>query len=213
MCHRYNVKSNLQQIAQALYPDLLLPPDLTLDTRRDLYPTSVVPVIRLSADSEWELETMEWGLLPFWWKPSDRSRSRAAFQRQTFNARGETIHSKPSFREAFRKRRCLIPASEFYEGPRGHAAWFRLADNPVMAFAGLWETWHADDESVHSCTIVTTVANSLVAQYHPRKRMPVILADDDARRRWMDPDVIERGPLESLLEPIDPQLMDHRPAE
>ncbi len=212
MCHRYNIKANLKQVAE-LFPDLSVPAEVSLDPQRDFYPTSLVPVVRLSDDAGWELVMMEWGLLPFWWKPSARSRSRAVFQRKTFNARGETIDIKPSYRDAFRKRRCLIPASEFYEGPKDHAAWFRQAESPVMTFAGLWEHWRSDEEDVESCTIVTTDANALVAEYHPRRRMPVILTDDAARRRWMDPDVIDRAPLAQLLEPIDVELMSHRPAD
>ena len=109
MCHRYGVRANPEEIAIALHPGLLGSDVVPFWPESDLYPTYTVPVIRLTDDAEWELAPMEWGLLPSWWKPSARSKSRKTFQRKTFNARSETIHEKPSFRSAFKRRRCLIP--------------------------------------------------------------------------------------------------------
>ena len=78
----------------------------------------------------------EWGLLPFWWKPTDKEPKRAAFQRKTFNARSETVSATASYREAFKRRRCLMPAGAFME--KGH--YFGLPSGEPFAFAGLWES-------------------------------------------------------------------------
>ena len=176
--------------------------------QQDLYPTEILPVVRLNTESVWELVPLEWGLLPFWWKPGRGARS--TFHRKTFNARSETIHEKPTFRAAFPSRRCLIPATECYEGAREHAAYFRLAERPLMAFAELWETCRFDDVIVESCTIVTTTANDLVAEFHPRRRMPVILPDEVSRQLWVSPDVVSRERLEELFAPIDSRMMSHQ---
>lgn len=202
MCHRYRAELRASQLAELLKIELS-----RLDSLPDgdLYPTYDVPVVRLTDDGR-ELVAMSWGLLPFWWKPGKGARS--TFQRKTFNARCETIHEKPTFRAAFKTRRCVIPASEFYEGPTGHAAYFRLKDSPVMSFAGLWESCSIGGETVESCTIVTTSPNKLIGQCH--HRMPVILDNVD---RWLDPDIVEREPLEELFVPYDASRMEERPAE
>ena len=131
----------------------------------------------------------------------------------TFNARGETVHEKPTFRAAFKTRRCLIPWTEFFE----HGWYFSLHPDtvpgqPVSAFAGLWESWncHETGSAIDSCTIITTAANSLLEQYHPKKRMPVILADAEACRRWLSPDTVERQSIEDLFHPLNADLMVHR---
>lgn len=95
---------------------------------------------------------MRWGQLPFWWKPSGRKTSPQAFQRKCFNARGETIQEKPAFREAFKHRRGLIPATEFFE--KGH--YFSLPDNRPFVFTGLWDKWQGAEGLIESCTLVTT---------------------------------------------------------
>lgn len=208
MCHRYRAELRDQQVAELLQVQFARMAEFP---ERDLYPAKEVPVIRQTEDEDWEMVSMSWGLLPFWWKPGRTARS--SFQKKTFNARAETVHKLPSFRAAFKSRRCLIPASGFYEGQKGHVGFFHLADSAVMTFAGLWESCRVDGETIESCTIVTTGANELVSQYHPRDRMPVILPDPESRRLWMSFDVVEREPLEGLFEPIDSSLMSHRDVE
>jgi len=209
MCHRYTVFANPEEIAISLHPDLLI--RVPFWAQDDLFPLANVPVVRLTEDAEWELSLLQWGLLPFWWKAKSPDDRPTPFQRKTFNARSETLHSKPSYRAAFKQRRCLIPATEFFEGPKGHAAYFRLKESPLMYFAGLWERCRmSNGDEIESCTIVTTGANELVARYHPKKRMPVILTDETSQERWMSPDIVEREALEYLFEPIPADLMAHR---
>ena len=112
MCHRMNQKVNLRTVAELF--------DATdrsaaTDTVKDLFPLTDMFVVRQDPDGDRELVVCNWGLLPFWWKPSAKHKSHKSFQRITFNARGETIHEKPSYREAFKSKRCLIPWTEFFE--------------------------------------------------------------------------------------------------
>ena len=119
--------------------------------------------------------TLRWGLVPHWAKDSNGGVA-------LINARAETLASKPSFRDAYRQRRCAIPADGFYEWSRkGERTPFAIArkDRQTMAFAGLWERWtdRASGETIRTCTIVTTTANEICAPIHDR--MPVILDPDD----------------------------------
>jgi putative SOS response-associated peptidase YedK len=138
------------------------------------YPLSTVPVVRLDANGERELVGCQWGFLPGWWRPSDKAPKRAAFQRKCFNARSEDVQVKPTYRDAFKHCRCLLPADEFME--KGH--YFHRADNRPFGLAGLWDRWHAGDVVVESCTMLTTVPNALV-QSVGHHRMPVMLTSEE----------------------------------
>ena len=131
----------------------LFGPPRNLRPRYNIAPTTSVDVVRLDRDGQRELVSMRWGLVPFFWKKSLKDVPA------TFNARVETVAEKPMFRDAFRKRRCIVPASGFYEwtGEKGakQPHLFTAADgSPVLAFAGLWDRWHDKDtgEEVLSCT-------------------------------------------------------------
>ncbi len=132
------------------------------------------------------LSQMRWGLIPSWAKDP-------AVGYRMINARSETAAEKPSFRSAFRRRRCIIPADGFFEWqktPGGTKQPYLISsrDQQIMALAGLWETWRdpESDEDVESVTILTTSANEFMAPVHDR--MPVILVDTGAESRWLDPD-------------------------
>jgi len=156
------------------------------------------PIVRLDEDGEREMVAAEWGLLPYWWKPSDKSPKRTTFQRKCFNARSEDVHTKPTYREAIKRRRCLMPADEFFE--KGH--YFHLPDHRPFAFAALWERWREGEEVVDSCTLLTTEANELVQSVgHPR--MPVMLTSEPEYALWLDAEITERGKLEPLLRPLE----------
>jgi putative SOS response-associated peptidase YedK len=159
----------------------------------DAWPLKPVQVVRLNESCNRELVDCEWGLLPLWWKPSDKATKRAVFQRKCFNAKSESVHEKPTFRDAFKRRRCMMPASEFFE--KGHYL------HRTFAFAGLWEGWHGDDGEVCSCTLLTTEPNAEVrgVGHH---RMPVLLTDTGQYDRWLNPEIVERGPLEELMRPL-----------
>lgn len=149
-----------------------------LRARYNIAPTTDVEVVRIDHDCRRELVRMRWGLVPFFWKKSLKEVPA------TFNARAETVADKPMFREAFRRRRCIIPASGFFEwtGEKGDKTphLFTAADGaPVLAFAGLWDKWRdpASGDDVLSCTIIVSGASEWMAPYHDR--MPVLLGAGD----------------------------------
>jgi len=159
-------------------------------------------------DGRQQIEYFRWGLVPSWAKD-------VSIGTKLINARAETVAEKPSFRTAFKRRRCLIPASGFYEWQRnatGNAAkqpyFLRRKDKKPFAFAGLWETWRAPDGSeLPTCTIITTKPNALVQQIHDR--MAVILREESFRD-WIDPSPGTDALLE-LLTPFPADLMEMIP--
>jgi putative SOS response-associated peptidase YedK len=149
---------------------------------------------------------MRWGLIPAWTKDLKKAR-------EPINAKAETVADLPSFRDAFRRRRCLIPADGFYEwkqeGGRKQPVYIRMKDGEPFAFAGLWEHWEGQDGHViESCTLLTTEPNELLAQVHTR--MPVILDPTDYNQ-WLDPDVQEVTDLKPVLHPYPPDQMTYYP--
>ena len=122
---------------------------------------------------------MRWGLVPSWW-----SKPLKELKLATFNARAETVAEKPFFREAFKRNRCLIPVSGYYEWqdmPDGKQPWYFIArdGSPALTIAGLWDEWHdkANGETLKSCTMIITKPNDFVAEVHDR--MPVLLGEKD----------------------------------
>jgi putative SOS response-associated peptidase YedK len=160
-------------------------------------PTDPLPVVRYDARAgERSLDVMRWGLVPFWAKDI-----KVGFA--NINAKAEGIESKPAFREAFQRRRCLVPVDNFYEwektaaGKQPYA--IALADRGLMALAGLWETWHSPaGERVRSFAIITTTPNELCAELH--NRMPVVLKPD-RWPVWLGEEPADAPRLKALLAP------------
>ncbi|NEQ33281.1 MAG: SOS response-associated peptidase [Leptolyngbya sp. SIO4C5] len=192
MCGRYSQSHSGEAIAAAF--QLETAPQLT--PRYNIAPTQSVSVV-LAGEAGREHAFMRWGLIPSWAKD-------AAIGNRLINARCETAHEKPSFRSAFRRRRCLVVADGFYEWHRAKERqtkqpyYFHLRDRPPFAFAGLWEQWQNDDQTIHSCTLLTTAPNELLATVH--NRMPVILPAD-AYDPWLDPQEQRVEVLQPLLTP------------
>ena len=153
------------------------------------YPLKPVAGLR-AIDEGLESFVAEWGLLPRWWKPSDKTPKRSAFQRKTFNARSETAATKPTFRDAMKRRRCLLPVAEFFE--KDHY----FGTGEPMSFAGLWESWLGDDGEVLTATLLTTEPNAEV-QGVGHHRMPVLLTTPELRAQWL-----ERGETPGMFEPL-----------
>lgn len=156
------------------------------------------------------LSTYRWGLVPAWAKG-------LSFGANTINARAESVATKPSFRSAFRARRCIVVADGYYEwkttpGEVRQPYYFTRADGQLLAFAGLWESWKgpADEPGVETevltCAIVTTEAGEDVEAIHTR--MPVILEPGGAWEQWLDPGQHDRDALESLLLPAPGGTLD-----
>ena len=194
MCGRFVQFSSIRTLED--YFNIRTAPDEVVASY-NIAPTQKIPVIVKKED--YHLQKMHWGLVPSWAKNlSGASR--------LINARAETVATKPSFRAAFKKRRCLIPTDGFYEwkGEKGgKQPWFiSLPSGQPFAFAGLWEVWKdkealPDQPDYRSCTIITTEASRSVQDIH--HRMPVIL-QPEAYDRWLDPENQDVQQLESILQ-------------
>jgi putative SOS response-associated peptidase YedK len=164
-------------------------------------PGASMPVVVRNSPNR--VERMRWGLIPFWAKDPKISY-------KTINARAETVAASPVFREAFKRRRCLVPASGFYEWQqteRGKLPYFiHLKDMQLFAFAGLYDVWKdAEGNELRSYTIITTIPNELLQPIH--NRMPVILHPED-EAMWLDPKMNDTKALRHLLNPFPDALME-----
>ena len=153
-----------------------------LRPRYNAAPTDELPIVRLTKQGRRELVIARWGLIPYWAKDKD-------IGYRTINARADSLVIKPAFREAYRKRRCLVLANGFYEwhteGKIKQPYLIQLKSGQPFAFAGLWEFWvSTEGEEVRSFTIITTDPNAVVAPLHTR--MPVVL-DPAYYDAWLDP--------------------------
>jgi putative SOS response-associated peptidase YedK len=174
MCGRYRRTSSEEEIARQYH--IPIPPQLDLPISYNIAPTQDVLTIRFNPETRQRtLDALRWGLIPNWAKDP-----KIAYK--TINARAETVDTAPSYRQAFKKRRCLIPVDTFFEwkkvlgGKIPHA--IGMKDESVFVFAGLWEGWKppGSEEWLHTCTIITGEPNELVRQIHTR--MPVILPEE-----------------------------------
>ena len=195
MCGRFVLVALAEVMAEMF--ELHTAPDVVAQ-RFNIAPSQQIAVI--TNERPHELSWHHWGLIPSW------AREKRIGNRM-INARSETAAEKPAFRAAFRSRRCLIPASGFFEWRRRGKArqplYIMLRERPLFAFAGLWEMWRSPQgELVHSATILTTVANRFMADIH--LRMPVILARED-HNAWLQP--ADREAHQRLLRPCAPELM------
>jgi putative SOS response-associated peptidase YedK len=191
MCGRFVRHSDLRLIEKTFNIDEI---DAGIDGRAAYNIAPTQPVLAVIRNGGNRLTRLYWGLVPFWAK--DRS-----IGQRMINARLETVAEKPSFKRAFRKRRCLIVADGFYEwqGEKGQKQPWLLSppEGGPFGFAGLWETWRDEEQKiVPSCTIITTAASSSVKDIH--NRMPVILPAR-VHSRWLDPDLQDAAGLKSLL--------------
>ncbi len=196
MCGRFTLRTPanvlVRQFALAFEPELR--------PRYNIAPTQDVPVVRSSGGGR-EWAQLRWGLIPSWAKdPSMGSRM--------INARSETVAEKPSFRAAFKRRRCLVVADGYYEwqklGKIKQPYYIRMRDDGPFALAGLWETWRGlpaeASDPLETCTIITTAASEATRPIHDR--MPVILTPADYDL-WLDPDMEDRERIEPLLGPYE----------
>jgi putative SOS response-associated peptidase YedK len=196
MCGRFLLFSDAPTLAGLF--DLAGFPELA--PRYNIAPTQPVAAVR-SGEAGRECVRLRWGLVPSWSRDTKVA---------PINARAETAADKPLFRAALRKRRCLVPASGFYEwlalagGKRKQPYCFRPGDERPWALAALWERWQGPDSPVESCAILTTEANELVRPVH--ERMPVILPERHWSA-WLDPALQEAGQLVPLLLPYPADAM------
>ena len=203
MCGRYAFFSPAEAVKRIFALDDV--PEL--EPRYNIAPTQAVPAVRTGEEGSRAFSMLHWGLVPKWAK-------ERAIGNRMINARSETLAEKPSFREAFRKRRCLVLTDGWYEwqvAAGGKQPWFvRRKDARPFAFAGLWERWKdpADGSMLESCTIITTDAAESIKKIH--ERMPVVLEEADWDR-WTDTAFSDTGTLSELLKPCDPKSLEAWP--
>jgi len=198
MCGRYSITTPPEAMTRLFG---LSGPTMNFPARYNVAPTQPVPAV-VQAGPARELALFRWGLIPSWAKDGVKP---------MINARGESVAEKPSFRAAFRRRRCLLPADGFYEwhrpetGPKTPYN-ILLREGGLFAMAGIWETWMASDGSeVDTCAIITTEANKTLQPIH--HRMPVILAPGDWGR-WLETPETEARDLLPLLRPAPDDLLE-----
>ena len=198
MCGRFTLIADLWELARRFEFDAN---GLTVKSAYNVAPTQDVLTV-VGGDTRQGM-LMRWGLIPYWAKDT-------SLGSRMINARAETVAEKPAFRDALRKRRCLILADGFYEWQRTGAA--KRPMRAVMrsgepfAFAGLWSTWKGrNGDRISSCSIITTVANDLLRPIHDR--MPVILPKEQ-EEFWLDASVEDSSALASVLTPYPAQAME-----
>ncbi|MBS1796143.1 MAG: SOS response-associated peptidase [Acidobacteria bacterium] len=205
MCGRFASRAKPEEVEREFKVGKLNPK--IFEPRYNIAPTQTIAAVIESGGAR-IAGLLRWGLIPAWAKDD----SMAA---RMINARAETLAEKPSFRSAFRARRCIVPASGFYEWAKKGAGakqpfYFYLKDKDLFGFAGLWEEWldKATGELVETCTIITTEANAVLEPVHDR--MPVILKPENYDE-WLDEDEKDTKRLGKLLVPYPAAEMSSHP--
>lgn len=202
MCGRFTLTATFTEIIQRFEIDAAIQEELYNPNYNVAPSQSVLAVINDGTNNR--LGYLRWGLIPPWSKD-------LKIGYKMINARSETLTEKPSYRNAFKKKRCLIIADSFYEWKRHEDKTktpmrIKLKDNDLFAMAGLWETWKSPEgESIHSCSVITTKPNNLVKDIHDR--MPVILNPEE-EKIWLDPSLDNTTQLSELLRPLPEDLME-----
>lgn len=202
MCGRFTNAAKKEQIRKEF--KVSVNNSATDAPRFNIAPSQMIDVV-FEPETERIISQLKWGLVPSWAKDAD-------IGNRMINARSETLREKPSFREAFKSRRCIIPTTGFYEWKKatgGNAKqpfYFYLNDKEVFGFAGLWEEWmdNQTGQLLETCAIITTEANAVLQPIHDR--MPVILKEQDYDE-WLDAKVKNTNRLQEILVPYPAKEM------
>ena len=199
MCGRFTLHHSTEDIAERFLVEQTM---LDLAPRYNIAPSQEIPVV-VQRDSR-TLQAFKWGLVPSWAKDP-------AIGNRMINARGESVAEKPAFRQALRHRRCLVPASGYYEWKRQGSGkvphLIHRPDSGLLALAGIWEEWRTPgDEVLRTVAIVTTAPSAFAATLHTR--MPAILSGE-AEATWLDPAQTSPTALLPLLQPFAGELAAH----
>ena len=195
MCGRYSLTADFQVIEDRFGEATF---DITkYEESYNITPSQMVLSV-VNDGSKNRLGFLKWGLIPPWAKES-----KIGFK--MINARSETVHEKPSFREAFKRKRCLVIADSFYEWKRTDERKIpmriKMKNDELFAMAGLWESWKSPEgDTIHSCTILTTTPNKMMSNIHDR--MPVILKPND-EQKWLNPELNTLDELKKFLIPLE----------
>lgn len=199
MCGRFTLAVGPEYIAEYFQIDGPIP---EFQSCWNITPGGDIPVICQAPDDGRTCSLMHWGLIPHW------AKTRNA-KYKMINAKAETLSTRPAYRDAYKHRRCLIPASGFYEWhieTNGKQPYYvHRKDDGLLAFAGLWEYWEGE-HIINSCTIITTEANSLIQSIHDR--MPVIIEQNNYDK-WLNPHNTDMNQLVKLLSPGDVPLLEY----
>lgn len=195
MCGRFALKTPTSQLASHFKLDEAV----EVAARYNLAPGTDIPTIRHSPEGKRVMHLLRWGLAPHWAKDS-------SIGNKLSNARGETVAEKPSFRDAFKRRRCLVPADGFYEwkaeGKQKQPYYFSMKDGEPFALGGVWESWRAPNgEILRTCCLITTEPNEIMTPVHDR--MPVIVSPDDYAQ-WLTGELDE---AQALVKPYSIEAM------
>lgn len=200
MCGRYAISTSPSQLAKTF--GVLTPPP-NFAARYNAAPTQDLPVIRFDSQvGQRSLDILQWGLIPVWAKENAGLRP--------INAKIETLEQKPMYRDAYKKRRCLVPVDAFYEwkkeGKSKQPYAFGLKSEEVFAFAGLWERWKqpGTEEVIRTFTIITGEPNRLIAPIHDR--MPVILPEE-TWQIWLGEKETDPAKIKSCLQTFPAEAM------
>lgn len=198
MCGRYTLAAGPEYIADYFQVDGPMP---EFQPSWNITPGGDIPVICQAPEDGRTCSLMHWGLIPHWAKEPDS-------KYKMINAKAETLSQRPAYRDAYKHRRCLIPANGFYEWQataQGKQPYYiHRKDDSLLAFAGLWEYWEKE-HIINSCTIITTTANSSIRSIH--ERMPVIITRENFDS-WLDPHNTDTHSLAELLAPHDDKLLE-----
>jgi putative SOS response-associated peptidase YedK len=202
MCGRFTLTATVDQLMDRFDVEFFLQEEEYLPSYNVAPSQSVLAVINNGAHNK--MGFLRWGLIPPWAKD-------ISIGYKMINARAETLTEKPSFRNAYKKKRCLIVADSFYEWKRMDSKTktpmrIKLKSDELFAMAGLWESWKSPEgKSIFSCSVITTEPNELVQDIHDR--MPVILKPED-EKFWLDSSITDTTKLHHLLKPLDHRLME-----
>jgi putative SOS response-associated peptidase YedK len=203
MCGRYVLRGDWPELFEGEFSDTRINIQLPITPTWNASPSQTLPVV-VEEDDGLVVRGMRWGLIPPWTKPGETPKLTP------INARSETAAEKSMFKSSLKYRRCIVPASGFYEWKRLDPKtkiphYIHLKDGQMMLFAGLWAQAKTDDGPLQSYTIMTTAANEQMESLHDR--MPVILSPKDAAE-WLDHDIVETAPVERLLRPLTEGALD-----
>jgi putative SOS response-associated peptidase YedK len=202
MCGRFTLTASVDELIDRFDIEFFLQQEGYAPSYNIAPSQSVLAVINNGVHNK--MGFLRWGLIPPWAKDP-------SIGYKMINARAETLHEKPSFRNAYQKRRCLIVADSFYEWKKlddktKTPMRIKLKSDQLFAMAGLWEKWISPEgESIYSCSVITTNANDLIKDIHDR--MPVILKPED-EKKWLNPQFSDNTVLNYLLKPLEAKLID-----
>ena len=202
MCGRFTLTATFEEIISRFDIQSFMEEELYSPSFNIAPSHSVLAVINDGKSNR--MGFLKWGLVPPWAKD-------VTIGNKMINARAETISEKPSFRNAFKKKRCIVIADSFYEWKRHEDKTktpmrIKLKSNELFAMAGIWEGWKSSDgKTLYTCSVITTVPNDLMKDIHDR--MPVILKRED-EKIWLDPEISDTTRLKPLLVPFDENEME-----